>query len=361
VSQQNHSTGKKQRRPSRGDPGMEWNLEGLEDWTTDAIIAKLRELGVDVDAERFVQQAREAGGFEKLIRRWIEQLSADKRDTLWEDFPWMAVEVLWPRLAGDVICADLIEQRVYRVLEAQDERKELPDVKGLPADLAAGMEVMDFLERFPVEERAAKFDEFDNGRFYDYAEWLLQLVWEDGMHYPEQATRIADVMVDCRRGAEFQGHLAGVLMAIKRRDEAVARTEQNLARFGEDPWAKILAGDVYDQDDQPGRALGLWKEAMAMTRDASVWDSIADRLEEVARDEQRAEEVKAILAEHPRPPEEKKKTEFVPPAMDDLELPPMSELYRDEPIAPLTRAKVVGRNDPCPCGSGKKYKKCCMP
>ena len=21
---------------------------------------------------------------------------------------------------------------------------------------------------------------------------------------------------------------------------------------------------------------------------------------------------------------------------------------------------VVGRNDPCPCGSGKKYKKCCM-
>jgi len=26
--------------------------------------------------------------------------------------------------------------------------------------------------------------------------------------------------------------------------------------------------------------------------------------------------------------------------------------------APITRAKI-GRNDPCPCGSGKKYKKCC--
>jgi len=23
--------------------------------------------------------------------------------------------------------------------------------------------------------------------------------------------------------------------------------------------------------------------------------------------------------------------------------------------------KSVGRNDPCPCGSGKKYKKCCYP
>jgi preprotein translocase subunit SecA len=24
-------------------------------------------------------------------------------------------------------------------------------------------------------------------------------------------------------------------------------------------------------------------------------------------------------------------------------------------------SKEVGRNDPCPCGSGKKYKKCCLP
>jgi len=28
------------------------------------------------------------------------------------------------------------------------------------------------------------------------------------------------------------------------------------------------------------------------------------------------------------------------------------------PLKPLVSTKV-GRNDPCPCGSGKKYKKCC--
>ena len=26
---------------------------------------------------------------------------------------------------------------------------------------------------------------------------------------------------------------------------------------------------------------------------------------------------------------------------------------------PVRAEKTVGRNDPCPCGSGKKYKKCC--
>ncbi|MBE3581813.1 MAG: preprotein translocase subunit SecA [Thermoanaerobacteraceae bacterium] len=34
--------------------------------------------------------------------------------------------------------------------------------------------------------------------------------------------------------------------------------------------------------------------------------------------------------------------------------------YREEgPRQPVRREQKIGRNDPCPCGSGKKYKKCC--
>ena len=29
------------------------------------------------------------------------------------------------------------------------------------------------------------------------------------------------------------------------------------------------------------------------------------------------------------------------------------------PVTVRRKEKKVGRNDPCPCGSGKKYKKCC--
>jgi len=37
------------------------------------------------------------------------------------------------------------------------------------------------------------------------------------------------------------------------------------------------------------------------------------------------------------------------------------EARADVPFAPERPRRVakVGRNDPCPCGSGKKYKKCC--
>jgi preprotein translocase subunit SecA len=30
-----------------------------------------------------------------------------------------------------------------------------------------------------------------------------------------------------------------------------------------------------------------------------------------------------------------------------------------KPQQPIVKGKKIGRNDPCPCGSGKKYKKCC--
>jgi uncharacterized protein YecA (UPF0149 family) len=52
------------------------------------------------------------------------------------------------------------------------------------------------------------------------------------------------------------------------------------------------------------------------------------------------------------------------PAWDD---PEDDEMKNDHPLAwAVGRVPVrnpfrdVGRNDPCPCGSGKKYKKCCL-
>ena len=34
-------------------------------------------------------------------------------------------------------------------------------------------------------------------------------------------------------------------------------------------------------------------------------------------------------------------------------------LAKTEKVKPIQADKEPGRNDPCPCGSGKKFKKCC--
>lgn len=51
------------------------------------------------------------------------------------------------------------------------------------------------------------------------------------------------------------------------------------------------------------------------------------------------------------------------------QLPQWNNIYTEEERKNFTKEqkksrtivkdKKIGRNDPCPCGSGKKYKKCC--
>lgn len=49
------------------------------------------------------------------------------------------------------------------------------------------------------------------------------------------------------------------------------------------------------------------------------------------------------------------------PQWDNLLTPERrKELYKEQKRSgTIRKEKKIGRNDPCPCGSGKKYKKCC--
>ncbi|MCL1963445.1 MAG: preprotein translocase subunit SecA, partial [Firmicutes bacterium] len=48
-----------------------------------------------------------------------------------------------------------------------------------------------------------------------------------------------------------------------------------------------------------------------------------------------------------------------PPEREKVAQPTEAKLAGDAPAKPRTAAGKVGRNAPCPCGSGKKYKHCC--
>jgi preprotein translocase subunit SecA len=43
----------------------------------------------------------------------------------------------------------------------------------------------------------------------------------------------------------------------------------------------------------------------------------------------------------------------------ELEQARMAGQGETQQVQQVVRGDKVGRNDPCPCGSGKKYKKCC--
>lgn len=58
------------------------------------------------------------------------------------------------------------------------------------------------------------------------------------------------------------------------------------------------------------------------------------------------------FSQHYEKQQERKRSAADVQSDDDAPVP-------DAPVEQAQRSEDPGRNDPCPCGSGQKYKKCC--
>jgi len=65
--------------------------------------------------------------------------------------------------------------------------------------------------------------------------------------------------------------------------------------------------------------------------------------------------------EEGRRAEVQRRQEWLSEAAQKVAKPRIAEpVDESPPIQPIKSGPKIGRNDPCPCHSGKKYKKCCM-
>ncbi len=276
--------------------GWGWRYDGLDGWTTEAIFAQLRELGIDTDAGRFREQAAAACGIDALRKDWDGQIREEMDIAFWPDFPLIAVPLLWERLTPDLVCPELVEQRLYRAIRAEKEGAALPEVAGVSAAVAAAVGLAKYLGGIPAGERAKQFDEINHRGMYDYSDWLLNLVGDQGRKYPDAVMQVADVMTDCVNGRSFQSEAAMVLAAAGRRSEAIERARAIVERFSDDLWARILAGDVYKEVGNVAEAKRLYAEALAMAREANDRDAAAERLQSIDREaETQAEQWDDVL------------------------------------------------------------------
>ena len=69
----------------------------------------------------------------------------------------------------------------------------------------------------------------------------------------------------------------------------------------------------------------------------------------------REDTVLSLLTVQPRPQEEIKRVEVAKPIAEGF----VGDGSQQKKKPVVRKTEKVGRNDPCPCGSGKKYKKCC--
>lgn len=109
--------------------------------------------------------------------------------------------------------------------------------------------------------------------------------------------------------------------------EAIRACEAELEHRGEDPDLLLEIGNLYRHGGLPDRAVSCYERA---------------------------------LAAKPGHPGARSALEFVRAGDVGLEASDIDLLAAEGNQAPSSREKA-GRNDPCPCGSGRKHKRCCLP
>ena len=231
---------------------------------------------------------------------------------------------------------------------------------------------MDLCEMVGSDE--TRFTDLDEQHDLFILDWAIELPFQLARAgLVEEAVTLAERFAAITEADNFLPDRAIILAEAGRRKEALAQVTDNLQRFADDSWVTIKSGDVYEQLGDLDQAERLFRQGLDLageddyTRAGAVERLIpllnrlgrnpeADALvdAETARDIERTERVSAELhrtigdSSHLAPAD----MPFDPFAdPDDFEAFPM----------PYTRPDPkIGRNDPCPCGSGKKYKKCCL-
>tara|TARA_R110002096_G_scaffold16898_11_gene58067 strand:+ start:42864 stop:43478 length:615 start_codon:yes stop_codon:yes gene_type:complete len=131
-----------------------------------------------------------------------------------------------------------------------------------------------------------------------------------------------------------------------------AMFDENVGKCPRLTVANISAAEV-EVEAQIKKVEGLADKAVhdrtseeLVTRQPHIYAKLTELIEEDVREDAMKQETAEIIY----PP-----TQVILEAFDAA----IEGRRPGETIGPIVKAKKVGRNEPCPCASGKKYKRCC--
>ncbi len=337
----------------QGDPGRTRFYLSLEDdlmriFARDWVGTLLEKLGMTEGQE--IQSGMVSRGIEKAQRR-VESRNFDIRknlldydevmDTQRKTIYGKRQEVLeGEELRSTVL--EMCEEVASGIVSSRMADKNEPDVDGLVSELQTRFNTTFEAGDFPVNEgTGAVLDQVADRLEARYDERKAELTPER-MHMVERFLLLNTI------DSKWKEHLRG-MDALKRgiglRGYAQVDPKVEYKREGYDLFQQLLHA--------------IAEEVTSLLFRLEVKQDDADRLD------QRWSGQKAAQARHAAPAAP---AALAAPAASRLAAMQRGRERASEqagnqgPVAPIKRDNArVGRNDPCPCGSGKKYKKCCFP
>ena len=355
--------------------------------TDDALVEKLRQVGIPLDKNSYAEIAEHALSAEEIARTAVtDEVRARFRGPFDEDWVWLALAVLWERWFPQWPNFEQLDDQIqagYALL-----KNNTPDT--CERWLAAWR---DFLLMFDLGsfKTLAEFDGAFRGTQCVF-NWANDLEMELGnaanrdAKWHERRIQFCEDFLrrfpdeDQLTRENMRRALAEATFGAGDPAHGDALCEQWLKADPQWGWGWIGWADNYSlfatgSNRDEARAEALLKQGLSVpgVRDR---DEILERLANLCAQQERHEEAKALQAESKKvraaATAASERSLFLKEGFDSGEagilldqLIPVAEAARQEnkqmpaSVTPAVSRKI-GRNDPCPCGSGKKYKKCCL-
>jgi tetratricopeptide (TPR) repeat protein len=350
--------------------------------TDGELLAKLRSFGIEIDRASLERMCERALSAEEIAGPLLEQSG---RQGLESDWIWICLACLWQRWFPDKPSFEALDDKMqagYELLASSGA------VAACRVWLEAWNDVLRILDKTGIES-IQEFDERFRGTqsLFNWIQDLESELWNAGLEDRQFLTaRIAlceeglrrfpsddDLMTENRRRA-----LAESYYELGETDKA-----ESLYRSWLDAdlcwgWGWIGWSDCYRFTRTERQDLNQCEQilregfSIAEVRDrADIADRLADVCEEQGRGEEAGEfrrqaersaatvEVSRTVSSAGKVLRQKTQVNFGGAGLPLSELSNVAGMLRGTSApAPVTKQKV-GRNEPCPCGSGKKFKKCC--
>ncbi len=318
------------------------------------LVEKLQPLFGELDRETFRQLCTPHVSAQELV----EGHEVDGPGRFDADWPWLAAAVLWERWAPDIPNFEMVD------IAMQVGYHEPDDVKQGEIWLGVWSDILVLADRGRMATLSQIDDSFAGTQ--SLYNWLQDVEMELGNGHEAIQRFLSDRRQFCE---EYLARFGGEHPEIDRNMRgAVADTYNEAGEletvdrlyrlwFTDDPcwgWGWISWADCYwlftprERDFPRGEAILREALAVAELRDrAEVLRRLADLYAESGRPEEEREVREQLAAT--RQVKKPGKPRSVPGSA-----PPSVPQFQQRVVE-----KKIGRNAPCPCGSGKKYKKCC--
>jgi len=152
--------------------------------------------------------------------------------------------------------------------------------------------------------------------------------------------------------------LAEALCAGDRVDRALGIFAEEIGTEPLDPWPYWFMGTSLTDAGHPAWAAAALRRGLQVLRVTHDPEGLTDQFNDLLRETVGASAAKDVS---PLPGEVERLFQQPLPRAPEAARPGAGPKPAAPPSAVAARRKAVkvGRNDPCPCGSGKKYKRCC--